>query len=303
MSSNRQASGHGFRTFFLRGLGFVLPTVLTIWLAIFVYNFVNDRIANHINAGVKWTILQASPWPSVTQTQIDDARDGLTEAQRKAWIEANRSTAFLEREARKLVLQRWWEQVRIGNWAVLDLTGLLIAVMLIYIVGRMLGGFMGRRLYERGERFLVGLPVFKQIYPHVKQVTDLFFGDGDKKMNFSRVVAVQYPRKGIWSVGLVTGETMRNIQTAAAADCMTVFIPSSPTPFTGYVITVPKSDTLDLPISIDEALRFCVSGGVIVPASQAIEHPDPPVRYIDDTTDGEVAAESAASPEPAPHER
>jgi uncharacterized membrane protein len=117
---------------------------------------------------------------------------------------------------------------------------------------------------------------FKQIYPYVKQVTEFFVGDRDEKFQFSRVVAVEYPRKGLWSVGLVTGETLRNIQDKAERDCMTVFIPSSPTPFTGYVITVPKEETIDLPITIDETFRFCVSGGVIVPENQIIPPADQP---------------------------
>jgi len=84
------------------------------------------------------------------------------------------------------------------------------------------------------------------------------------------VVAVQYPRKGLWSVGMVTGDTMSRIQEAAGEPCLTVFIASSPTPFTGYVITVPKGDTVDLPITVEDALKFAVSGGVVIPANQAI---------------------------------
>ena len=90
------------------------------------------------------------------------------------------------------------------------------------------------------------------------------------KVSFNRVVAVEYPRKGLWSVGLVTGNTMQTIQREAEGSCLTVFIPSSPTPFTGYVITVPEKDTIDLSVTIEEALRFTVSGGVIVPDAQVI---------------------------------
>ena len=225
----------GFRRFFFRGLGILLPTVLTIWILVAVYNFVEQKIASPINEGVRWAIVR---WTSMTAEQMD----------------------------------AWWASVKIGDWQVLNLTGLLIAVILIYIVGRVLGGFVGRGIIKQGESLLLRVPLFKQIYPYVKQVTDFFVGDDDDEsaMKFSRVVAVQYPRKGIWSVGLGTGDTMRDIEATAAQDCITVFIPSSPTPFTGYVITVPKGDTVNLPISIDEALRFCVSGGVIVPEKQRI---------------------------------
>ena len=114
------------------------------------------------------------------------------------------------------------------------------------------------------------VPVFRAVYPYVKQVTDFLVGSGEPKTHFSDVVAVEYPRKGLWSVGLVTGDTMATIQDQADQSCITVFVPSSPTPFTGYVITVPKDDTIDLPITIDQALRFTVSGGVIIPPSQVI---------------------------------
>jgi uncharacterized membrane protein len=110
------------------------------------------------------------------------------------------------------------------------------------------------------------MPVVKQIYPYVKQVTDFLFGD--KRLQFSRVVLVEYPRKGIWSLGLVTGAGMRTIGRALGEEFLTVFVPSSPTPVTGYVITVRRDEVLDLPISIDDAIRYVVSGGVIMPASQ-----------------------------------
>jgi hypothetical protein len=81
------------------------------------------------------------------------------------------------------------------------------------------------------------------------------------------VVLVQYPRKGIWTIGLHTGGAIRKIDDMIG-ECVTVFIPSSPTPFTGYTIIVPKEDVIDAPLTIDEALRFVVSGGVLVPEHQ-----------------------------------
>ena len=83
-------------------------------------------------------------------------------------------------------------------------------------------------------------------------------------------MAIPYPRKGIWSLGLVTGAGFSHIGQAAKEEFLTVFIPSSPTPITGYVVHVKKGDAIDLPISIEEALRFTVSGGVIVPDHQAL---------------------------------
>jgi uncharacterized membrane protein len=108
------------------------------------------------------------------------------------------------------------------------------------------------------------------VYPYIKQLVDFLISDSDKP-KFSRVVAVEYPRKGIWSVGFMTGDSLRTIE-AKLPDSVTIFIPSSPTPFTGYTITVAKCDTIALPITVEEAIRFAVSGGVLVPDHQALEN-------------------------------
>ena len=258
-----------FRQFFFRGLGILLPTVLTIWILVAVYGFVNERIADPINRGVRQFVLRATPGPSVSEAELREFERNLSPEQLRAWRAAGLSPAWVRMQARRQALREWWNRASIGSWAVLDLIGLLLAIMLIYAVGLLLGGYLGRRLYRRGEELLKRLPLFKQVYPYVKQVTDFFVGDEDK-MQFNQVVAVEYPRKGIWSVALVTGGTMHTIEGRATQPCYTLFVPSSPTPFTGYVITVPVADTIDLPISIDDALRFTVSGGVIVPPHELI---------------------------------
>ena len=81
----------------------------------------------------------------------------------------------------------------------------------------------------------------------------------------SRVVAVEYPRKGIWSIGFVTGSGIKKIVDNERKEFLTILIPTSPTPFTGFIIMVPKKHTIDLDMTIEQALRFAVSGGVITP--------------------------------------
>ena len=145
----------------------------------------------------------------------------------------------------------------------MSLVGFLVAIVLVCVLGFLLASFIGRRLWRSLETTLVQLPVIKQIYPYVKQVTDYVFGE--RRVEFSQVVAVQYPRVGIWSIGFVTGPGMRAIRESEGEEFVSVFVPSSPTPVTGYVITVPRKDTVDLPITIDQAFRFIISGGVITP--------------------------------------
>ncbi len=263
-----------FRRFFFRGLGILLPTILTIWIVIAVYQFVDQKIASPINTGVREVVLITTQWPEADPKYHKDASDPNLklppdETSRFEDVDADRKQEWLDRRARRRTLEDWWRQYSIGNWAVLDLIGLLIAAFLIYSVGAFLGSLLGRKMYRRVEEFIRHLPIIKAVYPYVKQVTDFLFGNPEEQqMRFDRVVAVEYPRRGIWSVGLVTGRAMSGVEARNNHGCLTVFIPSSPTPFTGYTIMVPEADTIDLPISIDDALRFTVSGGVILPENQ-----------------------------------
>jgi uncharacterized membrane protein len=104
------------------------------------------------------------------------------------------------------------------------------------------------------------------VYSSVKQVTDFIFSERD--IEFNRVVAVQYPREGIWSIGFVTGESMLDIRSAANEPVLSLLMPTSPMPATGFTITVRKSETVDLDITIDQAIQFIVSCGVVVPLQQ-----------------------------------
>lgn len=262
-----------FRQFFVRGLAIVLPTVLTIWILVAGYQFVQGYIAQPINERVKQLMVHVSPWPVVLEQdlhdelrEIEDDRTPQGREARAAYAASADGREWLRLQAKKQKVDTLWSQYALP----LDLIGLVLAIILIYMVGLVLGSFIGRRLYNRGEEFVQRLPLVRRVYPAVKQVTDFFVGDKTEGLRFSKVVAVQYPRKGLWSIGLVTGETMQVIQDAAGEDCLTVFVPSSPTPFTGYVITVPRADTVDLPISIEDAMKFTVSGGVLIPPGQKI---------------------------------
>lgn len=260
-----------FRHFFFRGLAIILPTVLTIWLLVIAYGFVRDRIANPINSGVRELVVQVTSYPGVTEQEMIEHEQRLNRdlsPKLQRWRDSGQFKDFLRLDTRRAVLQARWNSASVF----LDLIGLVLAIILIYAVGVILGSFIGRRLHLHGEELVNRLPLVRRVYPSIKQVTDFFFvGNAKDRLTFNRVVAVEYPRKGIWSVGLVTGGTMRYIQDRAGHECLTIFIPSSPTPFTGYVITVPKTDVLDLPISIEDAIKFTVSGGVLIPPGQTIE--------------------------------
>ncbi|NQT02242.1 MAG: DUF502 domain-containing protein [Planctomycetes bacterium] len=128
---------------------------------------------------------------------------------------------------------------------------------------------VGRTLWRMVEKFIMNTPVLSKVYPYVKQVTDFLFAQEEQeRIPFSRVVAVEYPRQGIWSVGFVTGSGLEKVVDNVRKEFLTVLIPTSPTPFTGFVVMAPKEQTIDLDMTIEEAFRFTVSGGVITPGQK-----------------------------------
>ena len=269
----RRSFGADFRTFFVKGLAILLPSVLTLWIVVQLFLFVQTRVAEPINVGIRFGVIRLAPYilPPTRQPEwlvVSDERIQQLLAERPA-SERPISAGTLRKQIQQRNLKAFWDDY----WYLRGI-GLVVAIVLIYLAGRVLGGYIGRRVYGRVELFLARIPVFKQVYPHVKQVVEFLFGERDK-LRFNRVVLVEYPRKGIWTVGLMTGDTMKAVETAAGGECITVFIPSSPTPFTGYTITVFRKDAIDLPISVEEALRFIITGGVLIPESQ---NPDPADR-------------------------
>jgi len=307
-SPHKPKGRSAFSKFIIRGMATLLPAVLTLWLLVIAYGFVRDKIAAPINWGVQELVLNFTDWPEATDDdynelfstnktddelvvperlrlewdRVDDAKQrqmGLAyslafrQQMRLEWAKQQPEIVMLAR--RHQLVEGQWKSIAIGKLYPLDLIGLLVAVVLFYFAGVLMSNIVGRRLKNKGEALVDRVPLIRRVYPAVKQVTDFFFGDSDQQVKFNRVVAVEYPRKGLWSVGLVTGDTMRDIQKRVGAECLTVFIPSSPTPFTGYVITVPVTDTIDLNLTIEDALKFAVSGGVLVPPSQKIDRNGP----------------------------
>ncbi len=228
-----------FKRFFFRGLAAMLPAMLTAMIIVYVLQFVDTNVGAYVDKAVQWIVVQ---WGAVagkyelTLTGPDTPWDGVKDA---------------------------W-----ATWH-LHWLGFFLSFVLIYIFGRFVASILGRATWRVIEHGFFRLPVVKQIYPSVKQVTDFVLAE--RKMKFSRVVAVEYPRKGIWSLGLVTNTGMRTIQEALGQDMVMIFIPSSPTPVTGYTIAVRRDEIIDLPLNIDNALRLTVSGGVIMPPGQVVE--------------------------------
>lgn len=255
-----------FKRSFGRGLAILLPTIVTLWILWQAFSFVYTNVAEPINRATRtaviWTVPRVVPeqrlpeWYTISEEEIRQAK--LSDRFR-----ANTPDALVVRDLRREWLRRYWSD----NWW-LNLTGFFIAILLIYMAGLLLSNFFGRSLYHRVERLIGAIPGFKQVYPHVKQVVDLVMGE--KKMAFSKVVLVEYPCQGIWTLGFLTGNSLRVIDGPAGGTVVTVFVPTSPTPFTGFTINVLAERALTVDVSMEEALRFVITAGVLTPETAAL---------------------------------
>ncbi|MCH8005696.1 MAG: DUF502 domain-containing protein [Planctomycetes bacterium] len=269
-----------FKRFFIRGLVVLLPTVLTLWIIVQAYRFVDKTIADPINDGLKAGLVQlTSVWPPL-QLAFDPSEKRVNEevATRIAMRFGVDAPQKVREDLRAENIRLWWDD----RWY-MHFIGLIAAIVAVYIAGRLLGGFLGRRIYRKLEGAITTVPVVKQVYPYVKQIVDFLFSD-ERPQKFSRVVIVQYPRKGIWSVGFLTGNAMKSI-VRESGDAVTVFIPSSPTPFTGYTIVVKRREVIEIPLTVEEAIRYAVSAGVLVPDQQLIEDAIEPAIDTQEVTD------------------
>jgi uncharacterized membrane protein len=266
-----------FKRFFSRGLAILLPTAVTLWLLWQAFGFVYNTVAQPINKATRITVIWVVPkvmseeslpeWFQVTSQEIVDARTNRTE------IRESDTDASVRLMLRREYLQNFWRE-----HPYLNLTGLFIAILLIYLAGVLLGNIVGKSIYSRLERLITRIPGFKQVYPHVKQVVDMVMGE--KKMAFSKVVVVEYPRPGIWTVGFLTGNSIRKIDELAGDRVVSVFIPTSPTPFTGFTINLPGDKVQELSMSVEEALRFVITAGVLAPGDMPPDAEDPALEEL-----------------------
>ncbi len=218
-----------FKKYFFRGMAVLLPTILTIWIFILGFTFIQKNISIHINRGLVQLIMVIRGYHDIA------ARDALS----KFWVHGPGSLA-----------------------------GFVVAVVLVCVVGAMLANVAGRTLWRAVERSIMNAPVLRRVYPYVKQITDFLFSQEKQEKFFSGVVAVEYPRKGIWSIGMVTGSGIKKLADKERKEFLTVFVATSPSPFTGFAMLVAKDETVDIGMTVEEAIRFIVSGGVISPDTE-----------------------------------
>jgi uncharacterized membrane protein len=142
-------------------------------------------------------------------------------------------------------------------------TGVVVAIVIVFVTGLVAANFVGRKLFDIGDSLVDRIPLVSSIYSAVKQVMRTVLTDGGQ--SFKRVLMVQYPRKGLWTLGFQTGVGVGEVQHRTERDVITVFIPTTPNPTSGFVILVPREDAVELEMSVEDGLKFVMSLGVVVP--------------------------------------
>ncbi len=155
--------------------------------------------------------------------------------------------------------------------------GAVLTAVIVFVTGMIVTNLFGMQLFNIGERILQRIPLVRSIYASVKQVTESMFSSGK---SFRKVVLVEYPRKGMWSLAFQTGTGAEEVRDKTGRDVTNVFIPTTPNPTSGFFLMVPREDVIELDMSVDDGLKMLLSVGVVVPESKKDKVTDPRLRRL-----------------------
>jgi uncharacterized membrane protein len=150
--------------------------------------------------------------------------------------------------------------------------GILLTFTLLLVTGFFTANIIGRRMVGRWESLLSRIPLVSPIYTGVKKVSETLLSD--QATAFRKVLLVEYPRQGVWSLAFMTANQLGEVQERTGKEVVCVFVPTTPNPTSGFIIMVPKEDVVELEMTVDEAFRMIVSLGVVVPGWPQIRAAD-----------------------------
>ncbi|MFD1795969.1 DUF502 domain-containing protein [Paracoccus aurantiacus] len=175
-------------------------------------------------------------------------------------------TGWMDSWVLPLIPPRW----RPENYIGIDLRGLGVVVFLIFtlLIGWIARGWIGRGVIGAGEALVTRMPIIGAVYGGLKQIAETIFTQGDDK--FDRACLIEYPRKGLWGLGFVAGnakgEIARRGTAAGRGNCLAVFVPTTPNPTSGFLLFVPETDVHILDMSVEDAAKLVISGGLVYPS-------------------------------------
>ena len=303
---NTKSNKHPFRRAVLRGLGVVLPPLLTIvfflWLWNSVQSYILQPLGSATTAVIYWSISDVyDELPSGDAVAVPNSNDFTINGKRYSQLPSGQLIpekvhSYVMRNpgdqvptTAKSIYKRYIETEYIPPRMTIP-TLLIVLVLVLYLLGKFIAASIGRLILNNFELIISRVPIISTVYGSVKQVTDLIFSD--EEIEYTRVVAIEYPRKGLWSLGFVTGESMLSLQEAATEPVLSVLMPTSPMPATGFTVTIRRSEAIDLGITVDQAFQFVVSCGVVVPRGQQPENVREELQAL---VQQQIAADAEAS--------
>ena len=157
------------------------------------------------------------------------------------------------------------ESLQPKTWLGFNIPGLgvVLTLLVLFLSGLFAANIIGQRLVHLGEGVLARIPVVKTIYNGVKQVSDTLFSTQGQA--FRKALLVRFPHGGAWTVAFLTGAPSGEVAEKLRGDCISVYVPTTPNPTSGYFLIVPRSDVIELELSVDEALKYVISMGVAAP--------------------------------------
>lgn len=152
--------------------------------------------------------------------------------------------------------------------------GAIVVAAGLLLTGVFAANIVGQWWLRQGHRLLIKIPIVKSIYNSVKQVSDTLFSSSGNA--FREAVLVQYPRSGAWTIAFVTGIPSGEAAAQLGGDYLSIYVPTTPNPTSGFFLMVPRSDVIVLSMSVDEALKYVISMGVVAPATNLVALPQAP---------------------------
>jgi uncharacterized membrane protein len=161
-----------------------------------------------------------------------------------------------------LLLPARWRPEALFGFAIPGL-GTILTLLVIFLTGLATRNFIGNRVVALWESILHRIPVFNTIYSSVKQVSDTLFSSSGNA--FRKALLIEYPRRDAWTIAFLTGAPGGDVRNHLVGDYVSVYVPTTPNPTSGFFLMVPRADTVELDMSVDEALKYIVSMGVVTP--------------------------------------
>jgi uncharacterized membrane protein len=194
-----------------------------------------------------------------------------------------------------------------GHELPLRIAALLLVIVVCFLVGSIARSLLGKKLYRIGDRILAGLPGLNRIYIHIRHISEVLIAQ--RQALFKEVVVVEYPRKGIFSIGFLTARMPPELDRqmrgpGAGGELVSIFVPTTPNPTSGLMILVPRSDVRSLPLNVAEAMKLIISGGAVLPGQDTVDQRptllDKLEALIAKEARGEVPAAEPDTPPPPP---